>query len=47
MTTFRLPGRGRVDHGKSHPFTFDGKSLARSRAGDTTRLGAARERRPP
>lgn len=26
MTSFRLPGRGRVDHGRPVSFTFDGKS---------------------
>lgn len=34
MTTCRLPGRGRVDHGKPVRFTFDGKSY-HGLAGDT------------
>ena len=34
MTTYRLPNRGRVDHGKPVTFTVDGKSY-KGLAGDT------------
>ena len=34
MTSYRLPNRGRVDHGKPVRFTFDGKSY-QGLAGDT------------
>ena len=46
MTTYRLPNRGRVDHGKPVTFTVDGKSY-KGPCRRHPRLGAARERRPP
>ena len=46
MTSYRLPDRGRVDHGTPVRFTFDGKTYTGPRRRHP-RLGAARQRRPP
>ena len=37
MTSYRLPNRGRVDHGQPVRFTFDGKAYT-GLAGDTHRI---------
>ena len=46
MTSYRLPDRGRVDHGRPVRFSFDGKTYTGPRRRHA-RLGAARQRRPP